>query len=406
MDEPTRCVRLIQPRPFDPLDLALDDRLEEDLRLVLGYGHRIDPRLLEHAVNAGIDAFPHLTGRLARGGGNGQWRILPTDLPLRLEVAEVRGPANGPHDEIASRFLPTEETETTGHALFAIRQTRCDDMDVLGLRVSHAAVDGSGLGWFAQCCAASAHGKVPPPVVHDRAVLLQNVDPVSSPLPPGYRDAGPLDQDWSWPRDPWTVRPPLVLSIPLETLRIHAGDGSLLALRIRLAALLATRLTEIAPELRELALWCDPRGTGGVPVHFTGNAGCYLHIPLRGMSEDRLAAGLRSVATRNGFQRVNRVFTRLRAAEAAGRQVVWDGPREDVLQVNLLPRVFEAADLGGLPVFGMLLSRNSSGLRISIAPDGGSFLIEASLADGWAEALFVDLQLRGFGPRPQGAARL
>jgi hypothetical protein len=401
MDEPEKTVRSIAAGIFPALALSLDDRLETDLELVLGYRHRIDPPVLERAVKAGLGAFPHLTGRLVRDGDDGQWWIVPASDPTDIELVDHGGPAviadlHGMSvSELALRFLPANSSR-----LFALRWTRCAGGDVIGLRVSHAAVDGTGLGRFARCCAAGARGQAPPKVNHDRREILTTSGDDTGDTPPGYRDMGRRSADWQWPSDPWAADEPMIFAIPAAAVRrVMDADGSLLDQRLALAGWLCQRLAEIAPQMNEIAVWCDPRGGGLLPRHFTGNAGCYLALPLGGQSPLEITAGLKHLAGRRGLLRTTETYRRIKCAEAAGRMVVWDGPRETILQLNLLPRAVADADFGGAPDFSMLLSRNSSGLRISITPDGVGFLIEASLAQGWGKALVEEARTSGLDPK-------
>ena len=406
MNRPQPVTRLLSTRSFAPLELALDDRLEHDLLLVMGYRHRIDPERLIRALNVGLQAFPHLTGKLVRDEATGRWWIEPLSGPTEMEVADDGGPwlmddlRRMSHRDLARHFLPeTAASDDGAKRLFALRRTSCGGGDVLGLRVSHAAVDGTGLGWFARCCAAGAHGENPPPVRHDRREILAAAGPGPGDVPPGYCDAGDLAR-WQWPPDPWVTGTPVFFVIPTAAARrVMKTAGSLLDLRLELAAWLCHRLAAIAPQLNGVAVWCDPRGGGLVPRHFTGNAGCYHFLPLRVESATGFAASLKQLSGRSGLRRTAGVYRHLKQAEANGRGLVWDGPREDLLQLNLLPRTAADGGLGGPPDFSLLLSRNSSGLRVSVTPDDSGFLIEACLAPGWGAGLVQEALLCGLDPR-------
>lgn len=383
----------------------MDDRLERDVLLVMGYRHRIDPEFLSHAVDAGLEAFPHLTGRLVRDETDGRWWIHPASGPAAVECVDDGGPLtmedlrSASHRELAKRFLPGNAAFEDGtERLFGLRWTRCGGGDVLGLRVSHAAVDGTGLGWFARCCAAGAHGEASPLVRHDRREILAASGPDTGETPPGYLEAG-RPGGWQWPADPWVAGRPLFFVIQAnEARRVTATAGSILDLRLGLAAWLCKRLAGIAPQLKGVAVWCDPRGGGLVPRQFTGNAGCYHFLPLRDVAPSGFAASLGQLAGRPGLRRTAGVYRRIKSAEANGRMVVWDGPREGILQLNLLPRAAADAGPGGPPDFSLLLSRNSSGLRVAVTPDDSGFLIEANLAPGWGESLVGEARLGGLDP--------
>ena len=403
MVAPDMTIAPLSVAPFAPLELSLEDRLEIDLQLVLGHRQRIDPERLKRAVGAGLESFPHLAGRLEHGDRN--WRIVPARGEVQLERVEDGGRfamadlEAMPAQELAERFLPGKSVPDDGdRGLFRLRWTRCGGGDVLGLRVSHAAVDGAGLGWFARCCAAGARGIPPPHVSHDRHGILTTAADGLAETPAGYREIAARPAGWQWPPDPWVKEMPQYFMVPAGTARKVTGmNGSLLETRLALSAWLCGRLSEIAPSLTMVAVWCDPRGGGLVPRHFTGNAGCYHTLPLRGKPLPEVMADLKQLAGRAGLRRTAELHRSIKSAEADGRMVVWDGPRNDLLQLNLLPRAVESGP-GGPPDFSRLLSRNSSGLRVSVMPGGSGFLIEASLATGCAMALVEEAHRHGLAP--------
>ena len=141
-----------------------------------------------------------------------------------------------PAGELAERFLPGQAASGgDDRRLFALRWTRCGGGDVLGLRVSHAAVDGTGLGWFARCCTAGARGAAPPRVCHDRDAILAAAGHDSVETPAGYRDAGACSATWQWPPDPWANGTPVYFMIHASAARNFPGlGGSLLETRLAL----------------------------------------------------------------------------------------------------------------------------------------------------------------------------
>lgn len=239
---------------------------------------------------------------------------------------------------------------------------------------------------------------------HDRRAILTASGHETTETPAGYRELGTCAAGWQWPSDPWTAGEALYFMIPANAARnVTKTNGSLLETRLALSAWLCAKLSGISPSLSMVAVWCDPRGGGLVPRHFTGNAGYYHTLPLRGKPLPELMADLKRLAGRAGLQRTAELHRRIKSAEADGRMVVWNGPREDLLQLNLLPRAVEAGP-GGPPDFSRLLSRNSSGLRVAFAPGGAEFLIEASLPPGCAMALVEQAHRQGLAPmvRNQG----
>jgi hypothetical protein len=116
-----------------------------------------------------------------------------------------------------------------------------------------------------------------------------------------------------------------------------------------------------------------------------------------------LAAGIQSLATRAELARARRMHQEILCLRAAGRDVWWDGPRADVLELNLLAPPVEVADFGGgRPAFALLLSRNSNGLRVFPGVCGRRFVVEATLPPGVAAALVEACAKRGLAPEVWG----
>jgi hypothetical protein len=376
---------MIETRPlpshdFAPLSLCVHDRLPTDIQLVLAYRHGISADGCAEALERGLRSFPHLTGKTE---GVLPERIVPSGNGGVLEVVEsqtmdIHDLEALPLEEQAALFMP----EHFG-SLFQARLTRMPDSgcSILGLRVSHMAVDGSGLACFIMHCTAAMRGVEAPIVYHERRHGFGECPDGPHETPHRYREgAAAADLEAR------TV--PVVFAMEAETVRRHFNTSSILDARLRLGAWLCAMAAKRHPVFAEVALWCDPRGMNGIPASYTGNAGCYLHFPLRDRTADTLAQDLRKMTTRAGFQRIADTYRHIKRAEAAGRPLVWDGPGNDILQLNLVPHAVAGTDFGhGLPVFALLLSRNSSGLRISLTPDASRFLIEACLPDGVGDFL-------------------
>jgi len=389
----------IAPHDFPPLALASDDRLAEGIELVLGYRHGLATDAVMEAMRCGLRGFPHLTGQADGEAGEPPRRIVPSEQGTVLEVVEssvemtIGGLEALPLEEHASVFMPHGGDGGSPVPLFGARLTRMPGLCVLGLRVSHMAVDGTGLAWFISHCTAAMRGVALFPVFHDRRHGFgRHLDGPDDP-PHRYRAGGP------WVGDPLAGNHPLVFAIQADVARMCFNAPSLLHSRLHLAALLCAVTAGRHPEFTELGLWCDPRGTNGIPAGYTGNAGCFLHFPLRGMTAEDLTRQLREMTTRAGFQRIADSYRRIKRAEADGRPVMWDGPGNDVLQLNLVPHAVAGTDFGGgVPAIGLLLSRNSSGLRISLTPDGSRFLVEACLPAGVADSLVEACRAAGLRP--------
>ncbi len=368
---------------FAPLDLSVDDLLPADIELVMGYRGRITEEACAAALERGLRAFPHLSGKLEG------MRIVPSEGKFALETLDLPGVMRFrdleemPLAEHSAAFIP----EGRADALFAARLTRFPetDLSVLGMRVSHAAVDGTGLALFIMHCTAASRGVAAPPLFHGRnhgfGASLDGPDEA----PHGYRNAEATPQED-------VLATPTLFSIPSENVRRHFQSASPLDARLKLGAWLCTALES---RFNEVALWCDPRGLNGIPATYTGNLGCYLHFPNR---TDDLTKQLKATATRAGFQRIADTHRRIKLAESQNRPLVWEG---GALQLNLVPHAVAGTDFGGgLPGYAILLSRNSSGLRISLTPDASRFLIEACLPDGLGEILLEKCHAAGLEPSP------
>lgn len=365
---------------FVPLDLSVDDLLPADIELVLGYRGGIAPDICAAALERGLREFPHLTGKLEG------MRIMPSEQVFALETVDLPG-AQGIRDleetplaEQSAVFIP----EARADSLFAARLVRFPEtnLGVLGMRVSHAAVDGTGLALFIMHATAARRGVVAPLLFHERRHASgKHLEGPDEP-PPGYREAGCAMED--------VISEPTLFAIPSENARRYFQAASLLDTRLRLSAWLSGALVARFPEV---ALWCDPRGLDGIPATYTGNLGCYLPFPNRA---DDLTNQLKATATREGFRRIADTHRRIKLAESRGRPLVWKG---GALPLNLVPHAVAGTDFGsGLPGYAVLLSRNSSGLRISLTPDASRFLIEACLPDGLGEVLLEKCRAQGLGP--------
>lgn len=377
---------------FAPLDLSVDDRLPADIELVMGYRDGIAPEHCAAALERGLRAFPHLLGKL-----DGM-RIVPSESLFALETLDLPGAMDirdleeMPLAIQSATFIPGGRADS----LFAARWTRYPEtnLSVLGMRVSHAAVDGTGLALFINECTAASRRVTTPPLFHERRHGFgTNLDGEDE-APHGYSDAGDATEV-----DLLARSSPTLFSIPSENVRKHFQSTTLLDARLRLGAWLCAALESRFPEC---ALWCDPRGLKGIPATYTGNLGCYLHFKNRA---DILTQQLKATATRAGFQCIADTHRRIKLAEARGRPLVW---QSGALQLNLVPHAVAGTDFGsGLPQYAILLSRNSSGLRISLTPDATRFLIEACLPDGLGDLLLEKSEVAGLGPSPwcQGGKR-
>ncbi len=369
---------------FAPLELSVEDLLPTDIELVMGYCGRLWAEDCTAALVRGLNAFPHLTGKL-----DGM-RIVPAEGLLEWEAVEIPGAMpirdleKMPLASQSATFIPAGRAGS----LFAARLTHFPnaDLTVLGMRVSHAAVDGTGLALFINECTAATRGVGTPPLFHERRHAFGTKFDGEDKAPEGYREvAGAASENLP-------DHHPNLFAIPAENVRRHFQATTLLDARLRLGAWLCAALKSHFPEV---ALWCDPRGLNGIPATYTGNLGCYLHFRN---SPDDLTRQLKATATRAGFQRIADTHRRIKLAESRGRPLTW---KSAALQLNLVPHAVAGTDFGnGLPEYAILLSRNSSGLRISLAPDASRFLIEACLPDGLGDELLENCVKARLDPSP------
>ncbi|MFM2171464.1 MAG: Transferase family [Verrucomicrobiota bacterium] len=368
-------------RDFSPLRLCEDDRLPADIELVMGYEGLLSPEAVAASLRRGLEAFPHLTGvmhheYIVPAHGEITWEVAESHEEDSWEVLKQR-----PLTKQSRLWIPQALPVGLPGSLWQTRLTLMPraGICVIGMRVSHAVLDGAGLAWFIHQCTAATRGVKTGMVVHERpGRAAVSADPCDPP-PQGY-GASAHQTESVWSGDALARSQPLIVALPVAELVSALEASSVLYARLRLAALLCSWVAQCQPQTQEVALWCDARGTNDLPPHYTGNAGCFLHFPLRHEDPQHLTRLLRNVATRGGFTRISETFRRLQEAEARGAPYRWLGLEQQALQLNLVPHAVKGTDFGiGLPRYAMLLSRNSSGIRIAFTPDAAHLMIELSL---------------------------
>ena len=394
---------------FAPLRLCLDDVLPVSMVLLLGYARRLDPEGLRAALQTALQAFPHLTGRLHLNLQPLEAELVPGDREVRLEWIREGQPGLSNLQDLESldqetlfhRFAPSAAAkaltplQSLQAPMLQLRLTWLADSEacVLGVMASHMAVDGSGLGLFLGHLTAALRGVGAPAVVHDRRHTFPVSMPKDSALPPHYTEVPHLSMAMAEGQDKLASTPATVFSVPLDSLsglEDHPGEKPPTDARLLLAAHLCQEVAALQPQRRTLALWCNTRGLGHVPRNYTGNTGCYAHSPLEPGDANGCYRHLKSAVTRTGFAAIGATYARLKAAEAAGRYVFWDGPGDHLLSLNLVPQTRGAADFGkGGPEYAQLLTRNVSGLRLYGNPDGKRIVVEACLPAAHGMALMA-----------------
>ncbi|MCA9139258.1 MAG: hypothetical protein KDB00_20935 [Planctomycetales bacterium] len=379
---------------FPPVRLVADDLVPTSMLLLLVYPYQIDPQVLTAGFRRGLKSFPHLTGKICESATTVGLSIQPSTAGVYLDAKESWEPliqssieAMTPA-ELASQFAPQACFNHRWHnvadpmPLFhaSLTTSRDSQLSVLCLFASHMAVDGTGLILMTCHATAAIHDAKPPPVFHDRGLLDTVVSDLTATLPPGYIEC---DQQPQSLLGQWDLSESFslgIFTVSVDSVSRRSGAGSLKEARLALAATLCTTLRNDWLGLSEVALWCDPRGTAGIPKTYTGNSGCYVHLPVGNGDDAELASRLRAMATRQGFDEIAKTFHAIKAAESHGHDVLWNGADSSVLPLNLVPLSRIGMDWGqGQPVFGQMLTRNSHGLRVWTSPDGLRFLVEAYL---------------------------
>lgn len=383
----------MKSRSFTRLALGANDHLIRDIELILGFDYRIDPEALETALDSGLEAFPHLTGRLEN---ERDWFIEPKSEGVRLEIGQLEEPISPRKLEqliIAEHRL---QFSPTGNDLFGIRLTHAGEtMSIVGIKASHAAVDGTGLALFLHHCTSVMRGMVPMEVIHERSAGHGRIEG-SMGIPNGYA----LTKSSVVDSDPLAQKTSTIFSVRIDTMTQKFSGKSYIDTRLRLSAWICAALAAMQPSFSEVAVWCDPRGLNGIPQTYTGNSGCYLSFPLEGVSVMDLTESMRSLTTRKGFLRIAETHRQIQQAEITDQPITWTTSADRVIQLNLVPHAAESANFGaGAPMFALMLSRNSSGLRISITPDGSRYLIEACFEGDLGEKLFDACHNEGLKPK-------
>lgn len=378
--------------------------------LVLAYPHLLDSSLLSSALQSGLDVFPHLAGRISGSLEPFDLKIKSSNAPVELELTESQRQLHITDlealsiSEHFSSFAPSSSSNIPHSSanfdqpLLQVRLTSLPvtGISVLGLFVSHMALDGTGLSLFLRRCMAGMEGVSTVEAVHDRQVLqLADIDPLPQ-LPHGYvvanRDTPVRTREWDFSSQ-CSLK---VFTLDVQAVSSYLNVNSLRSARFGLTALLCSDLARANSNFTEIALWCDPRGTNGIPKSYTGNVGCYLHLPLISGHIGELTRELTSIATRDGFARIARTYRSLKSAEWQGQTVVWDGLAAGVLPVNLVTYAHSDAKIrNAVPGFAQMLTRNLHGLRISLTPDGRRFLVEVCLPTALPEALIESCRERG-----------
>jgi len=386
--QPIRSLSL-PARKFTPLAMSSYDQLPEDIMLIGAFRHLMDLEQLSSVFDAGLEVFPHLTGSIDLD----KKTIITKESGVNIELANCETIINTQLleqmsiQQLKENFMPDSKLWYKNKSLFGARVVHFPNSEIslLGIRASHCVVDGAGLALYLRSCMLSLSGQDQIPVFHHRNVLHSIQKSSDRSIPDGYQvieneSSNDLKDDCAKSYET------TIFTLPVAEVITKWQASSLLDARIRLAAWLSAQCSTADPQLSELAVWCDVRGLLGLSPNYTGNCGCFLHYPLSRSTEE-MTDLWRSIVKRKGFKKVATVFSQLQAHEAANKPLQWiDAPH--VLQINIVPHSIAHVDFGyGKALFGMILARNSSGIRISITPDEQYFLLEIELSQNIREHL-------------------
>lgn len=402
-------ILVVPPFDFIPISLGLDDVLPVSMVLLVGYNYRIEPTALRKALSVALQKFPHLSGQIQLSLQPLKALIVPSDREVILEWREtdqvnLQNLERLNEDNLLTFFAPSavEKQLTPMQSLLApllqLRLTWLSNCDqcVLGVMASHLALDGFGLALFLNHLTGGMREKIPSVVIHDRQITFPDILFNQPILPKHYIELSDLSHALNQKPESSTDSTTTVFSVHLEDLKRCSGKQSLTDARFYLAAHLCLTVAEIQPSRRTLALWCNTRGFSHVPRNYTGNTGCYIHIPLEPGETEQCFQLLKNTITRKGFSEIVETYSKLKAAESQGRMVFWNGPGEDLISVNLVPSFRDTANFGeGTPIYAELLTRNVSGIRIYSNPDGKRIVVEASFSNQICQRLRESLEELG-----------
>lgn len=358
---------------FKPLSLCLDDVLPVSMVLLMGFNYRINPVELRRALQITLQAFPHLSGRIQVSLQPFHAELVPAENDIHIEwirngqslstsiesseSSQVTGSSalqileTLDQETLYLRFAPSAANvspaliQALQAPLLQLRLTWIPEQNicVLGVMASHIALDGIGLAFFLNHLSSAIFGRNAHEVIHDRHCTFPHTPILNGLFPSQYREVPNLltiAQD----QDPHASSHATVFSIMLDDLHHHVGNSSSADSRFFLAAHLCQVAAGLQPGRNTLALWCNSRGLGHVPRHYTGNTGCYVHFPLKSGDANGCYQHLKSTITRKGFAEITDTYARLKSAEAAGRYAFWIGPQDNLLSLNLVPHIRPAVD--------------------------------------------------------------
>ena len=389
-------------RDFPPVALSSYDDLPKDIMWVGMYAGLVEAEKVAMLFEAGLKHFPHLTGRLCKQ----TWQIVPAERDLEIELMKTKAKVDSrdlealPVEELGSRYLPNEDKWHGQNYLLGVRILHLVNINktIIGLRISHCVVDGAGLGLILKTGLLELMGKDPLLPIHDRAAFknCRNKEVssnVPSNIPQGYQT---LEQNSESLRDEVNgTQESIMFTIAISEIKEKWQCKSLIESRVHLAAWLSSECKKAEPKLKELAAWCDVRGIRGFPQSFTGNCGCFVHYPLA-TDHQTMAGYWKQLTGRKGFKKIADIFAQLQVAEMTNQPLLWKND-DSILQINIVPHSLAHFDFGyGKAEFGLLLARNSPGIRISVTPDDRHFLIEAEVAKPIQEHLLNAAHSSGF----------
>jgi hypothetical protein len=220
--------------------------------------------------------------------------------------------------------------------------------------------------------------------------------PMEKLLPPFYHEIFDLPLAMMKAQNDQKNTQVTVFSVTVDNMEKTIGKKSLTNARFYLTAFLCQTLTKLQQKNLTIGLWCNTRGISHVPRNYSGNTGCYIHLPIDPEDLQKNYQLLKSTITRKGFSHIIDSYSQLKAAESEGRYIFWNGSEESLLSVNLVPHIPSAGDFGkGCAIYAQLLTRNVSGLRLYCSPNGKNFIVEACMPSQFGQGLMNSCESLG-----------
>lgn len=383
----------IKPYSFQPFKLSVEDFLPVNMLVLFGLPSWVNHQRLHEGLVKTLAAFPHLTGKVTLNLDPLEVYAIQSEHDLQFEwekeldcdVAHLKTMDKA---QLKSTFAPSayhdheDPLKAMQGPLFQVRLSWLKEaaFSVVGLMMSHAMVDGTGLVLFLKYFSGVLNEQTIPKVMHDRSVTFPKHLPNAIHLPRHYHAVDNSDEFLASFNATIHVSEGKTFSIRSTNLLDRLACNTQTGARFRFVADMCFHLAQSQDEDLIVGLWCNARGMGHVPRTYTGNTGCYMHVPINPGSIEANCRNFSTMWSKEAMLQHKSDYEMLKAAEKQGQFVVWDGPSARLLSVNLIAHYPGIAGLGdGRPLFYRLLTRNVAGIRMYYNPSGDKMIVEAGL---------------------------